>query len=123
MLLLFKQLSRRYLLCIRYKDVLKRHLNVCAIDPARWEELAAKRLSWRSTIFESTKSFEDNSLATLDVKRQLRKERPKPSYMYMYSTAGQLYDYECERVRLIAEVADIEIDVEDYIYCVLQYTV
>ncbi|XP_063389107.1 tachykinin-like peptides receptor 86C [Cydia fagiglandana] len=35
---------------LRYKDVLKRHLSACAIDPEHWEELAGRRSSWRSTI-------------------------------------------------------------------------
>ncbi|CAK1586910.1 unnamed protein product [Parnassius mnemosyne] len=82
---------------LRYKDVFKRHLNACTIDPACWEELAAERSSWRSIIFKSVKSFEESRLKILDAKRQLRKERARPSYTYTYNSAGQLYCHACQR--------------------------
>ncbi|KAI8440933.1 hypothetical protein MSG28_009230 [Choristoneura fumiferana] len=83
---------------LRFKDVLKRHLNACAIDPECWEELAAGRSSWRSTISKGIELFEEGRLTALDVKRQLRKERPKSSYTYTYNSAGQLYCHACRRV-------------------------
>ncbi|PZC74586.1 hypothetical protein B5X24_HaOG207638 [Helicoverpa armigera] len=83
---------------LRYKDVFKRHLKACGIDPNDWERLALNRSSWRKTIYENVKFFEEKRLEALDEKRQLLKERPKPSYTYTLNSAGQLYCSACDRV-------------------------
>uniref|UniRef100_A0A2H1WXI8 SFRICE_041042 n=1 Tax=Spodoptera frugiperda TaxID=7108 RepID=A0A2H1WXI8_SPOFR len=83
---------------LRYKDVLKRHLNACGINTKEWERLATHRQSWRIAVNENIKAYEHQRLDTLDVKRQLRKDRPKPSYIYTYNAAGQLYCYNCDRI-------------------------
>uniref|UniRef100_A0A2H1WMH4 SFRICE_033932 n=1 Tax=Spodoptera frugiperda TaxID=7108 RepID=A0A2H1WMH4_SPOFR len=60
---------------LRYKDVLKRHLNACGINTKEWERLATHRQSWRIAVSENVKTYEKQRLDTLDVKRQLRLHR------------------------------------------------
>lgn len=63
---------------LRYKDVLKRHLEACDISLERWEELATMRSEKLKKVKEGVASFKEARLEHLDHKRHLRKTRPKP---------------------------------------------
>ncbi|KAJ0175944.1 hypothetical protein K1T71_008118 [Dendrolimus kikuchii] len=43
---------------LRYKDVLKRHMKRCNIEPSRWESLAAQRPEWRRMVNSQVREFE-----------------------------------------------------------------
>ena len=59
----------------RYKDCLKDALRTCNIPLVGWEAQTADRCVWRQCILKGTKKFEADRLASLDKKRQARKER------------------------------------------------
>ncbi|KAJ2940675.1 hypothetical protein O0L34_g14785 [Tuta absoluta] len=83
---------------LRYKDVIKRNLVACNIPTETWESRACLRPEWRQTIHKSVERFETQRLKDLDVKRQIRKTKPKLTYTYTYNSAGQLYCASCNRV-------------------------
>ena len=57
----------------RYKDCIKKSLNVCHIDCLQWSDMAADRNSWRHTVHKAASQFEDNRRDSLKDKRQRRK--------------------------------------------------
>ena len=59
----------------RYKDNLKQSLRTCNVPVTGWESLAGNRAAWRQATHKGVKDFEDQRLASLDAKRQARKER------------------------------------------------
>ena len=61
----------------RFKDSLKDALRSCNIPTIGWEALTADRGAWRHTVSRGTGNFETHRLASLDRKRQARKERRK----------------------------------------------
>ncbi|XP_045446396.1 uncharacterized protein LOC123654541 [Melitaea cinxia] len=69
---------------LRYKDVLKRHMKNCSIDPLQWEQQAAGRPEWRALVKASVQNFEDRRLYELDAKRDELKVRPPATFSYNY---------------------------------------
>ncbi|XP_061711718.1 keratin, type II cytoskeletal 1-like [Cydia pomonella] len=61
---------------LRYKDVLKRHMKKCRIEPSRWEQQAAIRMEWRATVNAKVADFEARRRLELDAKRDDIKARP-----------------------------------------------
>ena len=59
----------------RYKDVLKKHLGACHISHQEWSTLAGNRNAWRQTITKAASSFETTRRASVEEKRQRRKNR------------------------------------------------
>lgn len=81
---------------LRYKDVLKRHMTRCAINPAQWETLAADRSLWRHTVNTKVYAFESNRRNELDTKRDQIKARP-PAAIHYNMVGGVLTCSECDR--------------------------
>ncbi|KAJ0183878.1 hypothetical protein K1T71_000301 [Dendrolimus kikuchii] len=69
---------------LRYKDVLKRHMKRCNIEPSRWESLAAQRPEWRRMVNSQVREFEVQRIADLDTKRDQLKARPPAAIIYNY---------------------------------------
>ena len=59
----------------RYKDTLKDALKLCKIPTNGWEAQTANRSVWRQLTIRGTNNFEADRLASLDRKRQARKDR------------------------------------------------
>ena len=57
----------------RYKDMLKKALKVCNINPHQWTTQAADRNAWRHTIRQATSAFKASRRASLEEKRARRK--------------------------------------------------
>ena len=57
----------------RFKDCLKKSLNVCHIDCQQWSDMAAGRDAWRHTVHKAVSQFEENRRDSLKDKRQRRK--------------------------------------------------
>ena len=77
----------------RYKDCLKKSLNVCHIDCQQWSDMAVDRDAWRHTIHKAASQFEENRRDSLKDKRQRRKaqaasttENPDLTYMCRHCT-------------------------------------
>ncbi|XP_041976803.1 uncharacterized protein LOC121731440 [Aricia agestis] len=85
---------------LRYKDVLKRRLNVCAIVGKACYQADILAVYDQYQI----KKFEKDRLQTLEEKRQLRKERPKPSYIILTTLLANSTFTACHwsRVLLVA---------------------
>lgn len=81
---------------LRYKDVLKRHMKRCNIEPSRWESLAAQRPEWREIVRKGIREFEEQRLADLDAKRDELKARPLAAIHYNYES-GKLTCPLCAR--------------------------
>lgn len=81
---------------LRYKDVQKRHMRRCNIEPSQWERLAAQRLEWRGMVNCHIREFEDQRKAELDVKRDQRKARSPSGITYHYQN-GVLTCPQCAR--------------------------
>ncbi|KAL0809101.1 hypothetical protein ABMA28_012726 [Loxostege sticticalis] len=69
---------------LRYKDVLKRHMKQCDINPSLWEQQAARRPEWRALVNSSVKGFENRRLLELDARRDELKARPPAAISYNY---------------------------------------
>ena len=77
----------------RYKDCLKKSLNVCHIDCQQWSDMAVDRDAWRHTVHKAASQFEENRRDSLKDKRQRRKaqaasttENPDLTYMCRHCT-------------------------------------
>lgn len=81
---------------LRYKDVLKRHMRRCDIEPSRWEILAQDRSKWRHTVKVNVQAFEERRRNELDAKREELKARPPASIHYNF-VGGVLTCRECGR--------------------------
>lgn len=81
---------------LRYKDVLKRHMKRCKIEPSDWEMKAAQRPEWRRLIKQRVDQFEIDRREELDKKRDELKARPKVSYHYNF-ISGVLTCPKCAR--------------------------
>ena len=65
----------------RYKDQLKRTMTKSNINPEIWEEQASDRKTWRQTIADAAKTFEQERRRKVEEKREIRKRRqtqPRP---------------------------------------------
>ena len=60
---------------LRYKDVCKRDINALDINTESWEDLAADRMMWGSTLNQHLKSAEEKLVNAEVGKRACRKER------------------------------------------------
>ena len=69
---------------LRYKDVQKRHMKRCNIEPSQWEGLAAQRPEWRGIVKRRVREFEEQRKADLDAKRDELKARPPAATNYNY---------------------------------------
>ncbi|CAK1597804.1 unnamed protein product [Parnassius mnemosyne] len=69
---------------LRYKDVLKRHMTKCDIEPSEWEQAAARRPEWRSLVKTKVKMFEENRCSELDARRDELKARPPCAINYNF---------------------------------------
>lgn len=67
---------------LRYKDVQKRHLKRCNIEPSQWEDLAAQRSEWRGHVQRQVRDFEEQRKVDLDAKRDQIKARPPAAINY-----------------------------------------
>lgn len=72
---------------LRYKDVQKRHLKSCGIEPSQWEHLAEQRPEWRRVVNNKVRDFEDQRRVDLDTKRDQLKTRPPAAISYNYAGA------------------------------------
>jgi hypothetical protein len=61
---------------LRYKDVLKRHMKGCGIEPSQWKKQAALRPEWRALVKTKVRDFEVQRRADLNTKRDELKARP-----------------------------------------------
>ncbi|KAL0860281.1 hypothetical protein ABMA27_009699 [Loxostege sticticalis] len=82
---------------LRYKDVLKRHMKKCNIEPSQWERQAAKRPEWRSMVKAKIFDFEAKRRSDLDTKRDELKARPPAAINYNYNINGVLTCPQCAR--------------------------
>lgn len=69
---------------LRYKDVLKRHLKRCDIEPAHWESLAARRPEWRRLVKARVAGYEERRKKELNAKRDALRDRPPAAIIYNY---------------------------------------
>ncbi|XP_028172489.1 uncharacterized protein LOC114361593 [Ostrinia furnacalis] len=76
---------------LRYKDVQKRHMKRCNIEPSQWEGLAAQRPEWREIVKRQVHEFEVQRTTELDAKRDDLKARPSP-VLSAPQTAGTLME-------------------------------
>ena len=81
---------------LRYKDVQKRHMKRCNIEPSRWERLAAQRPEWRRMVNSQVREFEVQRKADLDTKRDQLKARPPAAITYNFEN-GVLTCPQCAR--------------------------
>lgn len=81
---------------LRYKDVQKRHMKRCNIEPSQWEGLAAQRPEWREIVKRRICEFEEQRKADLDAKRDGLKARPPVTVHYNY-VSGKLTCPHCGR--------------------------
>lgn len=63
---------------LRFKDVVKRDMKALDIDVRSWEDLAADRPRWRSTLLRQIKSGEEKLVHAAENKRAQRKQRLNP---------------------------------------------
>jgi len=56
----------------RYKDALKKNLQLCNIDSAIWETIAQDRSLWRSSYKSGVSHFEHQRISDLQLKREKR---------------------------------------------------
>jgi hypothetical protein len=70
---------------LRYKDVLKRHMKGCGIEPSQWEKQAALRPEWRALVKTKVRDFELQRRADLNTKRDELKARPPAQINYNYT--------------------------------------
>ena len=77
---------------LRYKDVVKRDMKALDINTATWEDTAADRATWRSTLKQHLKTGEEKLMNATADKRALRKERStseKPETKYKCDLCGR----------------------------------
>ena len=77
---------------LRYKDVVKRDMKALDINTATWEDTAADRATWRSTLRQHMKTGEEKLMNATADKRALRKERStsdKPETTYKCELCGR----------------------------------
>lgn len=81
---------------LRYKDVQKRHMKRCNIQPSQWERKAEDRPGWRLLVQGNVDNFEKKRLLDLDAKRDELKARPPAAIRYNYVN-GVLTCAQCAR--------------------------
>lgn len=81
---------------LRYKDVQKRHMKKCDIEPSQWEGLAAQRPDWRALVRNKVSDFEERRRSELDSRRDELKARPPAAISYNYDN-GVLTCPQCAR--------------------------
>ncbi|CAH2210407.1 jg13497 [Pararge aegeria aegeria] len=64
---------------LRYKDVLKRHMKRCDMDPSLREFEAEDRPRWRHSVNKKVSEFEVKRRAEQDARRNEIKARPSPA--------------------------------------------
>ncbi|KAI8433746.1 hypothetical protein MSG28_015725 [Choristoneura fumiferana] len=69
---------------LRYKDVQKRHMKRCGINPSSWEEQARRRSEWRRVVRDKVTEFELQRRSDLDMKRDALKAKPPTAIFYHY---------------------------------------
>ncbi|XP_047544636.1 uncharacterized protein LOC125076937 [Vanessa atalanta] len=69
---------------LRYKDVLKRHMKRCKIEPSEWEDKAAERTEWRRQVNVQVNKFEVERCLDLNKKRDELKARPPAAIVFNY---------------------------------------
>ncbi|CAH2106584.1 unnamed protein product [Euphydryas editha] len=69
---------------LRYKDVQKRHMKRCHIEPSKWEDLAANRSEWRRLVRVQVSSFEEERRLKLDTRRDELKVKAHRRHHYNY---------------------------------------
>lgn len=69
---------------LRYKDVLKRHMKRCKIEPYDWEGKAAERTEWRQQVHTQVNKFEVERCLDHDMKRDELKARPPATIVFNY---------------------------------------
>ena len=77
---------------LRYKDVVKRDMKALDTNTATWEDTAADRATWRSTLKQHPKTGEEKVMNATADKRAFRKERStsdKPETMYKCDLCGR----------------------------------
>ena len=77
---------------LRYKDVVKRDMKALDINTATWDDTAADRATWRSTLKQHLKTGEEKLMNATADKRALRKERStsdKPETTYKCDLCGR----------------------------------
>ncbi|KAJ8047823.1 hypothetical protein HOLleu_06930 [Holothuria leucospilota] len=60
---------------VRFKDVCKRDMKALRLNTERWEDLAAIRSRWRSTLTKHLKTGEDRLISAEEDKRTRRNKR------------------------------------------------
>lgn len=81
---------------LRYKDVLKRHMRRCDLDPNKWETMAADRQHWRRIVGLKVSEFEKKRRDELNFKRDELKART-PEVIYYNYVGGVLTCNMCGR--------------------------
>lgn len=81
---------------LRFKDVQKRHMKRCNIDPQKWEEKASCRSEWRCLVKNKVDDFEEQRKSELDVKRNAIKAKPPAAIVYNF-VDGVLTCSQCSR--------------------------
>ena len=76
---------------LRYKDVCKRDMKALGININSWEDLAADRTSWRSTLQKQLQTGEEKLLAAAAEKRARRKETSanRPESIHICDLCGR----------------------------------
>lgn len=81
---------------LRYKDVQKRHMNRCNIDPSHWEDQASRRPEWRRFVNDKVTDYEIQRRSDLDAKRDALKAKP-PTVIFYHYVEGVLTCCRCSR--------------------------
>ena len=64
---------------LRFKDVCKRDMKNCDIDPSTWEAAAADRSTWRATIKTGTQIADQKKVKQWEERRDQRQQRSEPT--------------------------------------------
>ena len=59
---------------LRYKDMLRHHLQNVGINQNNWESLAPDRLVWRKKVSYGLKKFEDERMTKLEERRHIHQQ-------------------------------------------------
>ena len=79
---------------LRYKDVLKRHMKRCDMNPSEWETIAADRPQWRRIVNTKVSEFEIKRRDELNIRRDELKAHVPEAINYNY-IGGVLTCSEC----------------------------
>ena len=77
---------------LRYKDVCKRDLRALDINTESWEDLAADRDAWRSTLWKQLQAGEEKIQISAEERRARRKasaSEANPATSHTCSTCGR----------------------------------